>query len=201
MVEVPTKDSAVWEVDSYIFSRGKEYLVEAPSGKGKTSLLSVMYGLRKDYTGTLFIDDTDAAFYSSRDWSYMRKHHVSYIFQGLELFDDMTALDNILLKNQVTKFKTEKQIREMAERLDVAKFLHRKCRILSFGQKQRIAIIRALSQPFGFLFADECFSHIDKKNAADALELIREECKKQDAGMILTSLGNNEHSFDLRVNL
>ena len=141
MIEIPVEGSAVWEADSFTFSQGKSYLVEAASGKGKTSLLSIMFGLRKDYRGSLFIDGTDARTFNSKEWSRFRKQRASYIFQGLELFGDLSAMDNILLKNQITKFKTRQQIIDLAERLDMASFLHRKCRLLSFGQQQRIAII------------------------------------------------------------
>jgi ABC-type lipoprotein export system ATPase subunit len=201
MIEIPVEGSAVWEADSFTFNQGKSYLVEAASGKGKTSLLSIMFGLRKDYRGSLFIDGTDARTLNSKDWSRFRKQRASYIFQGLELFDDLSAMDNILLKNRITKFKSVNQIMDMADRLDMTPFLHRKCRLLSFGQQQRIAIIRALCQPFEFLFADESFSHIDKQNSAVALQLIREECNAQNAGLILTSLGNNEHQLDIHITI
>ncbi len=201
MIEIPVDGSAVWEADSFAFNQGKRYLVEAASGKGKTSLLSIMYGLRKDYRGKLLIDGADARSFNPKDWSHFRKQRVSYIFQGLELFDDLSAIDNILLKNQITKYRTHQQIKDMADRLDMAPFLHRKCRLLSFGQQQRIAIIRALCQPFEFLFADECFSHIDKNNSAIAMQLITEVCNEQGAGLILTSLGNNQHAFDEQIKI
>ena len=60
MKEVPTEGSQVWEAASASFSQENSYLVEAPSGRGKTSLLSIMYGLRKDYSGKLFINDRDS---------------------------------------------------------------------------------------------------------------------------------------------
>lgn len=201
MTGIPVDGSAVWETESFTFNQEKRYLVEAASGKGKTSLLSIMYGLRKDYRGKLLIDGTDASTFNPKEWSHFRKQRVSYIFQGLELFGDLSATDNILLKNQITKFKTRQQIIEMADRLDMAPFLHRKCRLLSFGQQQRIAIIRALCQPFEFLFADECFSHIDKNNSAIAMQLITEVCDQQGAGLILTSLGNNQHTFDEHITI
>ena len=201
MIGLPVEGSAVWEADSFTFSQGKRYLVEAASGKGKTSLLSIMYGLRKDYQGTLLIDGADARKMGAKAWSRFRKNRASYIFQGLELFDDLSAMDNIMLKNRITKFRSHNQILDMAGRLDMAPFLNRKCRLLSFGQQQRIAIIRALCQPFEFLFADECFSHIDKHNSAIAMQLITEICGEQGAGLILTSLGNNQHAFDEHITI
>lgn len=194
------KKSQIWEISPVVFEPGISYLVEAPSGRGKTSLLSIIYGLRKDYRGKIFLDDTDISVFSAREWSQIRKNRVSYIFQGLELFDELSAFDNILLKNSITGQKTEKEIREMAQKLGIESFLQRKTGILSFGQQQRVAIIRALCQPFEFLLADECFSHMDRENSRIAFELIREECEARNAGLILSSLNSNgEISTDKKL--
>jgi ABC-type lipoprotein export system ATPase subunit len=202
LVEQKTDGSGIWELDSVEFLRGTTYLVEAPSGKGKTSLLSVIYGIRPDYLGKVFLDDQDIAEFSTRTWSITRKTRLSYIFQGLELFGELTALDNIMLKNAITGHKSADEITGMAERLGIGQFLHRKAGILSFGQQQRVAIIRALCQPFDFLLADECFSHMDRQNALTALGLIQEECGAGGAGMIITSLhAMEEADIDERIKL
>ena len=202
MTELDTSGSAIWEADSFTFESEKKYLVEAASGKGKTSLLSIFFGLRKDYKGHFFIDDREGGSHNSRDWSRLRKEKVSFIFQGLELFNDLSALENILLKNEITDHKTSSEIISMAERLDIAPFLKKKCGILSFGQQQRVAIVRALCQPFEYLFADECFSHMDMSNSKIAFGLIHEECVKNGAGLILTSLNAaNIKEIDLHFKL
>ncbi|MFC2129723.1 ATP-binding cassette domain-containing protein [Bacteroidota bacterium] len=190
MTELDTSGSAIWEADSFTFEKETKYLVEAASGKGKTSLLSIFFGLRKDYNGQFHVDGQEGRLFSSRDWSQLRKKKISYIFQGLELFSDLTALENIQLKNEITDHKTISEIISMAERLDIAPFLGKKCGILSFGQQQRVAIVRALCQPFEYLFADECFSHMDRANSEIAFALIHEECVNNGAGLILTSLND-----------
>ncbi len=188
MLEQDTSGSEVWEAESLLLEQGLSYVVEAPSGRGKTSLLSVIYGIRTDYQGVVFIDDRELVSFTPRDWSLTRKSKLSFIFQGLELFDDLTALENIRLKNNMTAYYSEERITEMARMLGIDPFLHRKAGILSFGQQQRVAIIRALCQPFNFLLADECFSHMDHENSLTAYHLIREECEARKAGLILTSL-------------
>ena len=188
MLEQDTSGSEVWEAESLLLEQGLSYVVEAPSGRGKTSLLSVIYGIRTDYQGVVFMDDRELVSFTPRDWSLTRKSKLSFIFQGLELFDDLTALENIRLKNNMTAYHTEERITEMARALGIEPFLHRKAGILSFGQQQRVAIIRALCQPFNFLLADECFSHMDHENRLTAYNLIREECEARKAGLILTSL-------------
>ena len=202
MVELDTSGSALWEADSFTCEKGNKYLVEAASGKGKTSLLSIFFGLRKDYNGQFFINDTDGKTIGSREWSVLRKQKISFIFQGLELFNDLTAKENILLKNEISNHKTLGEIDEMAERLEIGPFLNKKCGILSFGQQQRVAIIRALCQPFEYLFADECFSHMDKLNSEIAFGLIHDECQKNEAGIILTSLNYADISgIDMHLKL
>jgi putative ABC transport system ATP-binding protein len=192
LLEQDTKGSEVWEADSLLLEQGKSYVVEAASGKGKTSLLSVMYGIRRDYQGKVFLDDMDISSFGWRKWSGLRKNKLSFIFQGLELFDDLSSLENILLKNNIMAHVSKDRVVELAKALGMEPFLHRKAGILSFGQQQRVAIIRALVQPFDFLLADECFSHMDKENTLKAYELIRSECKERNAGLILTSLNETE---------
>ncbi|HER10105.1 MAG TPA: ATP-binding cassette domain-containing protein [Bacteroides sp.] len=192
LVEQDTGGSDIWESDAVLFEQAKKYIIQAPSGKGKTSLLSVIYGIRNDYHGEVYLDATDISTLSSREWSRLRKEKLSFIFQGLELFDDLTALENIQLKNSITGHKSLHAIMEMANLMGIGDFLHRKAGILSFGQQQRVAIIRALCQPFSYLLADECFSHIDRENSLIAYRLISRECDMQGAGLLLTSLHEPE---------
>ena len=67
--------------------------------------------------------------------------------------------------------------------------LQQSCATLSYGQRQRVAIIRALCQPFDFLLLDEPFSHLDEANTEAAFQLIEQVCAEQKAGFILVSLG------------
>ena len=192
LMEQDTAGSEVWEAEAVTFQQGKRYLIQAPSGKGKTTLLSVIYGIRKDYNGGVYLDGAEISSLTYRQWSGIRKEGLSFIFQGLELFDDLTALENIQLKNSITSHKTHEEVTEMARIMGMDDFLHRKAGILSFGQQQRVAIIRALCQPFKYLLADECFSHIDRENSLIAFQLICRECDRQHAGLLLTALHEPE---------
>lgn len=192
LLEQDTTGSEVWEAKSLLLEQGKSYVIEAASGRGKTSLLSVMYGTRTDYRGEVFLDDRNIKSFSWKEWSALRKKRLSMIFQGLELFDDLSTLENIQLKNRITEHVSTKKIEELAHALDMEPYLHRLAGILSFGQQQRVAIIRALVQPFDFLLADECFSHMDKENTLKAYQLIQHECEVRKAGLVLTSLNETE---------
>lgn len=191
LIEIPHDGSEIWDAASFTFNKNELYYVYAPSGMGKTSLLSILYGLRNDFEGDALINDKSIGIFSSHDWSDLRKNSLSYIFQGLELFNDLSAMDNIQLNNSQKHFKTEAEIKEMAKALEVEGFLKNKCGLLSFGQAQRVAIIRALCQPIDILFADEAFSHLDNHTSRLAFDLIRSELEAQNAGLILTGLEPN----------
>lgn len=183
-----SNNSDIWETNC-ILEKGKNYLLTAPSGKGKSTFLHILYGLRKDYTGNVQLDEKDLNTFEPDAWSDLRKDHLSIIFQDLRLFPKLSAMDNILINSTLHSTKTEEEIRAMATQLGILDLLEQSCETLSYGQRQRVAIIRALCQPFDFLFLDEPFSHLDKENTNIAFELIQKVCKEQNAGFILVSLG------------
>ena len=81
----------------------------------------------------------------------------------------------------------------MAKRLGIESKLNKLCKTCSYGEQQRIAIIRSLQQPFDFLLLDEPFSHLDETNRKLAMELIEEECAARKASIILADLKQVEY--------
>ncbi len=194
--------SEVWDTD-LSFEKGKRYLISAASGKGKSTLLHVMYGLRTDYTGEIQIDKKSVHGFNLEDWAMIRQQRLSLVFQDLRLFPDLTGLENIQLKKQLTPNYTPSiSIEIMATQLGMQDLLLQTCGTMSYGQQQRIAIIRALQQPFDFLLLDEPFSHLDDDNIKAASKLIDAIVKEQQAGFILVSLGDTYHfEYDYILNL
>lgn len=190
----PPDHSDIWATER-TFEKGKTYLISAPSGKGKSTLLHLIYGLRKDYTGSIMLHQESIDTFSMDAWSELRQQKMSIVFQNLRLFPDLTALENIQLKNKLTNHHTEDKIIAMAQSLGVKDLLSKKCATLSYGQRQRMAIIRSLCQPFDFLLLDEPFSHLDAGNIEIARNLIQSELSEQRAGLLLVSLGE-DYGFD-----
>lgn len=183
-----TSDS-IWGKDKE-FKAGKYYLVKASSGKGKSTLISYLFGTRSDFSGTVLLNNKDTRSFDMNDWSVLRQEQIAIVFQDLRLFDELSAYDNIIIKQQLTKTVKEEEIRSMAQHLGIEQLLDKPVKLLSMGQQQRVALIRALVQPFKWLLLDEPFSHLDAENTLKMEALIEEVCKRNGAGLILTSLGN-----------
>lgn len=183
-------NSDVWAND-ISFEKGHLYLVEADSGKGKSTFCSYIVGYRHDYTGNVFFDDSDPLQYKVSQWVEMRRRHISHLFQELRLFPELTAMENVQIKNKLTGFKTEQQILEWFDMLGIADKINAKVDRMSFGQQQRVAMIRALVQPFDFILADEPISHLDDRNADIMGHIMMEEARRQGAGVIVTSIGKH----------
>lgn len=180
--------SDVWLKD-IIFEKGKTYLLEANSGTGKSSLCSFVYGYRKDYQGRIFFDEQNILQLTVKQWVDQRKKHLSLLWQDLRLFPELSALENVQLKNKLTGFQKKKTIEEWFDRLGIDDKKNALVGQMSFGQQQRVALIRALCQPFDFLFADEPVSHLDDSNSQIMADILQEEVQKQGAGLIVTSIG------------
>lgn len=194
-------NSEVWMQDVE-FDKGKTYLVEADSGKGKSTFCSYVVGYRCDYKGQILFDNNDIKTLKVGDWTTVRKQNISYLFQELRLFPELTAFENVEIKNRLTGFKNKKDIEEMFDRLGISDKLNAKVGLMSFGQQQRVAMIRALVQPFDFILADEPISHLDEHNSNIMGEIMMEEAKRQGAGVIVTSIGKHiDMNYDVVLKL
>lgn len=182
--------SDIWQ-HNVTFEKGKLYLVEADSGKGKSTFCSYIQGYRHDYSGHLLFDDTDTRRLKTRDWVSIRQNQISLLFQELRLFPELTAMENVEIKNRLTGFKTRSQIEQWFQMLGIADKQDARVGQMSFGQQQRVAMMRALVQPFDFILADEPISHLDDANAAVMSQIMMDEARSQGAGVIVTSIGKH----------
>lgn len=183
--------SEVWK-NAVKLEKGELYLIEAASGTGKSSLCSFIYGYRFDYQGDIEFDGQKTRDYSVRQWINIRRHTLSLLWQELRLFPELTALENIQIKNKLTHYVDDKKIRTWFDQLGIGDKLSAKVGRMSFGQQQRVAFIRSLCQPYDFLFLDEPISHLDDENARIMGEMIKEEAMgRQGAGVIVTSIGKH----------
>lgn len=173
------------------FEKGRHYIVSAESGTGKSSLCAYIYGARRDYEGTITFNDTDIRSFTTSKWQEVRRSNLAYLPQELDLFPELSAWDNIILKNDLTGHFQGEKIEALLVRLGIGARRNFPVGKMSIGQQQRVAIIRALCQPFDFIFLDEPVSHLDSENNRIAASLIEEEAASQNAAIISTSVGNH----------
>ncbi len=200
VVPDPLKDKSfgsgsVWnstfEIDCF-----QNNLLLSPSGMGKTTFVSFLFGSRKDYSGEVLIDGKPWTDISLNEKSELRKNKMSILPQDIRLFPELTTFENLQIKNRLTNRFTDQQINDFLSRVGLSEQMDQVASTLSQGQKQRVGIVRAMLQPFDFLILDEPFSHLDEENIALACELIREVCTENNAGFLLASLGPD---YGLRI--
>ena len=184
--------SQLWN-QNISFYKGENIHIVAPSGSGKTSFIHFLYGLRKDYSGNILYDDNDIKNFDAEKFSTWRQQYISIIFQDLRLFTEETVLQNLEIKRLLSPYHKQSRIAAMAKRLGIESKLEKLCNTCSYGEQQRIAIIRALQQPFDFLLLDEPFSHLDENNRQLAMQLMEEEAAERNAAIILTDLKKIEY--------
>lgn len=182
--------SDIWR-QTVTLRRGELCLVEAASGTGKSSLCSYIIGMRRDYEGTILFDDRDIRTLRSREWPVVRQRHISLLFQELRLFPELTAWENVQIKNRLTAFRSDDVVRRWFDLLGIGDKRQTPVGRMSFGQQQRVAMLRALVQPFDFLLIDEPVSHLDDDNGARMAELLLAEAREQGAAILATSIGKH----------
>ena len=182
--------SDIWQ-QQVTFERGKRYLISAESGTGKSSMCSYIYGYRQDYSGSIAFDGQDIRSMTVAQWCDVRQRHIAYLPQDMRLFDELTAKENVELKNRLTGFKGRDEILKLFEAMGIPDKVDSLASKLSIGQQQRVAIIRALCQPYDFIMLDEPVSHLDEENNRTVADIIVNEASRQGAGIIATSVGNH----------
>ena len=148
-----------------------------------------MYGYRNDYEGRITFDGDDIRTFDAARWAAVRRTSLSILFQELRLFPELTALENIRLKNNLTGYASPAQIEHWMEALGIAAKRDTPAAHMSLGQQQRTAFVRALCQPFDFILMDEPVSHLDEENARLMASLLSEELQARGAAAVVTSIG------------
>jgi ABC-type lipoprotein export system ATPase subunit len=180
-------NSGIWGKE-LTFSNGDLIKIVAPSGTGKTSLIHFLYRMREDYSGAILYDNKPLKGFTQEEIAALRKDKLSIVLQDMRLFPEQTLMENMEIKRQLNPFHPKEKIDEMAKRLGIDSRLNALAKNCSYGEQQRTVIIRALLQPFDFLFMDEPFSHLDDENSKKAMELILEEVAQRKAGVIFAEL-------------
>jgi putative ABC transport system ATP-binding protein len=191
--EFNTDSKAVEILKGITFSieKGEFVAIIGSSGSGKSTLLSIIAGLDDPSSGSVSIDNQNLSTLSEDELSELRNKKIGFIFQSFFLVPSLTAYENILLPQQIAKKEDTKYIESLIKSVGME---HRKENYpiqLSGGEKQRIAIARALVNKPEILFADEPTGNLDSKNSKQIIELLQELHEKEKKTIIVVTHDQN----------
>lgn len=189
-----TRRAALRDVSIDLFP-GQLVLLMGPSGSGKSTLLAVLSGLLEPDSGQVLVDDggdlRDVWGMTGRERENFRLRTTGFVFQGYNLFPALTARQQleIVLKwgGYAGTGEARRQADDMLGRLGLAPNRHKKPAHLSGGEKQRVAIGRALVKNPLFVFADEPTSALDWENGQKVMELLRDAAHERGASILVVS--------------
>ena len=157
--------------------KGEVVSIVGPSGAGKTTLLQIMGTLDKADTGTLVINGVEVNKLNERKLSEFRNKHIGFVFQFHQLLPEFTALENVMIPAfiaGVSPKEANKRALEILELLGLSDRATHKPNELSGGEKQRVAVARALINRPSVIFADEPSGSLDTQNKEELHNLFFE---------------------------
>ncbi len=164
---------------------GEMTVIQGPSGSGKSSLIYLLSGLRIPTSGTVYINDVDLESYSPYEKDVLRKEKFGFVFQRLFLLNYLSALENVMIGIHHKVTDSKQFALSLLKKLGILHLADKKPPYLSQGQRQRIAIARALANTPEVIFADEPTAALDHENALDVMNVLH-ECKNHASILVVT---------------
>ena len=178
---------------SLVINKGDFISIVGPSGAGKTTLLNIIGTIDsfdKNDKSSLMFEKTDLSKLNDNELSSFRNKNIGFIFQFHQLLPELTAKENILLPSMIGKFDSDKSLNnlnKLSSILGINKILDKKPEFLSGGEKQRVAVARALINNPSLILADEPTGNLDSDNAKKIQELFKKINKELGVTIILVT--------------
>jgi putative ABC transport system ATP-binding protein len=175
---------------SLSFERGTLALVMGPSGSGKTTLLSMLGCLLSPNEGKVFVDGVVVNKLSEPEKTAIRQKKISFVFQAFRLFHALTAVDNVAMGFEIRDPGEPRRLemaRDLLVQFGLGDKLHQEPHDLSPGEKQRVAMARALAGNPPILLADEPTASLDAQAGRNICEILRNQVTEQGRTVVVVS--------------
>jgi putative ABC transport system ATP-binding protein len=170
--------------------RGELVALYGPSGSGKTTLLKLIAAVMAPDRGAVLVGGRDVTRLSARAAARYRLRDVGFVLQTVHLIAGLSAIDNASLKLVGTGLsvrEAQQRMTPLLQRLGLDERAERRMSTLSMGERQRVAIAKALSTDPGLLLADEPTGNLDTRRGAEVLALLRELCRERGTAVLLVT--------------
>ena len=170
-----TQTQALKDVSLDIANRGMVFIL-GKSGSGKSTLLNLLGGLDNPTSGEILVDGVSMAQFTQRDYDSYRNNYVGFIFQEFNLLADFNVRDNVALALNLTKADNiDEKVSESLKQVELNDdYLTRRIDEMSGGEKQRIAIARALIKDSKIILADEPTGALDSQTSREVMQIFRD---------------------------
>jgi putative ABC transport system ATP-binding protein len=178
---------AVLDIPHFVLNSGDQCVITGGSGRGKTTLLNLISGIYLPDEGKVEIGGTEINRLSESRRDRFRAYNMGYIFQAFNLLPELTVSDNIRLATAFGRRENSTRIPELLEKIGLNGKAREHPGRLSMGQRQRVAVIRAIINDPGLVLADEPTGSLDQENKVRTMELIRDLCRSAKRSLILVT--------------
>ncbi len=178
----------ILDVPLFEIAKGEQVVLLGPSGCGKSTLLHIISGIAKPDSGKVMLDGVEITRFSESMRDRIRADKIGYVFQTFNLLDGLSALENVLLGISFgIKGVTRKRAKTLLQNVGLGHRLNNKPHQLSVGEKQRVAVARAIANRPALLLADEPTANVDPQNQQLIVDLIRDTCRAENVAMLMVT--------------
>jgi len=170
-IEIHAADGITFEME-----KGEFVVIVGPSGAGKTTVLNILGGMDSATSGQVLVDGEDVAIYNNKQLTKYRREDVGFVFQFYNLVQNLTALENVELAQQIVK--NPKNSAEALEEVGLKDRMKNFPAQLSGGEQQRVSIARALAKNPKLLLCDEPTGALDYQTGKAILKLLQDTCRR-----------------------
>lgn len=180
------------------------YTIIGKSGSGKSTLLNILSGLVKPSEGDYIIRGISTNAFTEADWASLRRNTLAYVFQEHNLIETLTVIENlsiVLFYKNLSFIDMEQQIQQILTQFELEPIKNQLCKNLSGGEKQRVAIIRALLSDSPVVIADEPTSALDETNTKMVYDLLKEISKSRLVIVVTHDMDMTQRYSDVIIKL